>query len=270
MNTPANRINIEGKSVNIFQTTPAKPITTINVPTYTSWIVGIPDFFSIREINYFPMSASDWSVFESENYDATIVAVLKPKRGVPGTPKRTWVERWMREGMRRSVRAVFIVHSNDIPHLLLFQHKSSGGPVPFLYGGKLQEGEGERDGLMRVLRPIIMKSKAQDTCDWKVGELISKYWRPEFDNNMYPYIPPHVTRPKEEISLFQVVLPPRCVFGLRENESISAVPIPEIVKAPQNWPTIISCIPSLISRFTFYNYVPGRPGPGNLPPQNRR
>jgi cleavage and polyadenylation specificity factor subunit 5 len=215
------------------------------------------------------MSVSDWSVFESENYDSTIVPVLKPKVGIPGNPKRSWVERWMREGMRRTVKAVFIVHSNDVPHILLFHQRTVTGTVPFLYGGKLQEGESDREGMMRVLRPVIMKSKSDDSCEWKVGELISKFWRPEFDTNIYPYLPPHVTRPKEEISLFQVVLPPRCVFGLREGVSISAVPVHEIVKTPGNWPASISCLPSLISRFTFYNYVPGRPGPGNLPTMRR-
>lgn len=215
------------------------------------------------------MSASDWSVFESGNYDSTILTQLKPKKGLHGHPKPSWVERWMREGMRRTVKAVFIVHSNDIPHILLFNQRTSTGMTPFLYGGKLLEGESEREGMMRLLRPVILKSKSEDTCEWKVGELISKYWRPEFDGNVYPYIPSHVTRPKEEISLFQVILPPRCVFGLRDGVSLAAVPVHEIVKAPQNWPAVISCLPSLISRFTLYNYVPGRPGPGNLPLQRR-
>jgi len=210
------------------------------------------------------MSSADWSVFETENYDGTVVSTLKTKSGIPGVPKRSWADRWAREGMRRSVKAVFIVHSNDVPHFLIFQQRTPNGTVPFLHGGKLQESESDKDGLIRILRSFIMKSKSDDSCEWKVGELISKLWRPEFDDRVYPYIPSQVTRPKEEISLFQVILPPRCVFALREGVSITAVPIHDILKNPTSLPPTISCLPSLVSRFTFYNYVPGRPGPGNL------
>jgi cleavage and polyadenylation specificity factor subunit 5 len=206
------------------------------------------------------MSTCDWSIFESENYDGTIVSTLKPKSGIPGVPKKSWVERWVREGMRRTVKAILIVHSNGVPHFLIFQQKTPSGVVSFLHGGKLQESESERDGLARILRSFIMKSKSGDSCEWKVGELISKLWRPDFDDRLYPYIPAHVTRPKEEISFFQVILPPRCVFALREGVSITAVPVHDILKNPTALPATISCLPSLVSRFTFYNYVPGRPG----------
>ena len=211
------------------------------------------------------MSSPDWSVYYSENYDGTVVTGQKPKLGVPGVPKKSWMKRWSREGMRRTVRAVFLTHSNGVPHILVFQQATEGGPVPFLFGGKLQEGESEREGLTRQLRSFIMKTKSADSCEWKVGEVISKFYRPEFDQRIYPYIPPHVTRPKEEITLLQVVLPPKCVFALREGMSISAIPIPELLKAPQSHPVMIGSLPALIARFTLYQYVPGRPGFAPLP-----
>jgi cleavage and polyadenylation specificity factor subunit 5 len=211
------------------------------------------------------MASSDWSIYEADNYDGTILTQIKPKSGISGKPKPSWVKRWLREGMRRTVRAVFLTHRNGVPHFVILQHHSKHGVTPLLFGGKLQEGESERDGLTRLLRTFILKAKSTDSCEWKVGEVISKFFRPEFDDGIYPYIPPHVTRPKEEISLLQVILPPKCVFGLRDNMSISAVSVHEILKSPGSYPTLVSSLPALISRFTLYNYVPGRPGFAPLP-----
>jgi cleavage and polyadenylation specificity factor subunit 5 len=205
------------------------------------------------------MSSPDWSVYESQNYDGTVVSHQKPKFGLPGIPKKSWMKRWLNEGMRRTVKAVFVTHIDCVPHLLLFQQADEGRSVSFLYGGKLAEGESEREGLTRILRGFILKDKSSDSCEWKVGEVICKYYRPEFDERIYPLVPAHVTRPKEEISVLQVVLPPKCVFALRESVTISAVPFNEILRNPQNYSTMIASLPSLISRFTLYNYVSGRP-----------
>lgn len=207
------------------------------------------------------MSSSDWSTYDAQNYDGVCLTTLKPKKGLIGIPKRSWVDRWVNEGMRRTVRAVFITHTDGVPHIVIFRQ----GSHSFLCGGKLTEGESEREGLSRHLQSVILKDKLSDSCEWKVGEVIAKFYRPEFDERIYPYIPPHVTRPKEEITLLQVVLPPRCVFGLREGTSMSAVSVSTILKNPEEYPPLVSALPQLISRFVFYTYVPGRPGFAPLP-----
>jgi cleavage and polyadenylation specificity factor subunit 5 len=212
---------------------------------------------------------SDWSVYESSNYDGVTLPTLKPKLGLVGEPKRSWMKRWMNEGMRRTVRAVFITHTDESPHVVIFRQLTGREPHLFLCGGKLLEGESEKEGLSRQLRSVILKDRQADSCEWKVGDIIAKYYRPEFDNRIYPYVPAHVTRPKEEITLIQVILPPRCVFGLREGISMSAIPVHEILKNPQAYPTLISALPQLISRFVLYNFVPGRPGFAPLPNNKR-
>ncbi len=201
------------------------------------------------------MASQDWSIYELGNYDGSVVTGIRPKAGVSGIPKPSWVKRWAREGMRRTVRAVLMVHSNDVPHILVFQQKTEQGTVPFLFGGKLSEGESEKDGMARLMKSFIMKTKSEDVCEWRIGESIGKFWRPEFDENLYPYVPQHVTRPKEEIMLFQVVLPPKCVFALRKGMAITAVPVHEIMKSGNEMGPLISSLPSIVSRFTFYNYV---------------
>jgi cleavage and polyadenylation specificity factor subunit 5 len=207
------------------------------------------------------MASSDWSTYETQNYDGVCLATLKPKKGLVGIQKKSWFERWVNEGMRRTVRAVIITHSDGVPHIVLFRQ----GAHIFLCGGKLAEGESEKEGLSRHLRSVILKDKLSDSCEWKIGDVIAKFYRPEFDDRIYPYIPSHVTRPKEEITLIQVILPPRCVFGLREGTNMSAVPVHEILKNPDALPILVSALPQLISRFVFYNYVPGRPGFAPLP-----
>jgi cleavage and polyadenylation specificity factor subunit 5 len=155
---------------------------------------------------------------------------------------------------------VFITHIDGVLHLLVFKKTQGSESVPFLFGGKLIEGESERDGLARHLQGFIMKDKSSDSCEWKVGEVLTKLYRPEFDERVYPFVPPHVSRPKEEITLIQVVLPPKCVFALRESVSISAVAMHDILRSPGSFPFLISSLPVLISRFTLYSYVPGRSG----------
>ena len=214
------------------------------------------------------MASADWSVYESQNYDGICLPNQKPKFGVPGIPKKSWVKRWLNEGMRRTVRAVFITHNQGVPHVIVLKQTTPEGVAQFLPGGKLLEGESDREGLSRYLRSVIMKDKSSDSCEWKVGELLGKFYRPEFDDRVYPYLPPHVTRPKEEISVFQVVLPPRCVFALRDGVTVSAIAVHDILKSPEIFPSLVACLPQLISRFTLYNYVPGRPGFAPLP--NRR
>jgi cleavage and polyadenylation specificity factor subunit 5 len=203
-----------------------------------------------------PMSTLDWTVYEIANYNGSFAPDLRPKLGVPGTPKPSWVKRWATEGMRRTVRAVMVVHSDSVPHYLVFQQKSESGTLQsFLFGGKLQEGESERDGMARLLKSFILKSKSGDVCEWRVGESLGKFWRPDFDENVYPYIPPHVTRPKEEITLLQIILPPKCVFALRKHVTVTAMPLHDILRDSSKLHPLIGSLPSLTSKYTFYNYV---------------
>ncbi len=49
----------------------------------------------------------------------------------------------------------------------------------------------------------------------QVGECIGQYWRPNFDHHMYPYLPAHVTRPKEVRKLYVVPLQEKAFFEVR-------------------------------------------------------
>lgn len=43
--------------------------------------------------------------------------------------------------------------------------------------------------------------------DWNVEDLISNWWRPNFEPPQYPYIPAHITKPKELRRMYLVQLP---------------------------------------------------------------
>lgn len=43
--------------------------------------------------------------------------------------------------------------------------------------------------------------------DWEVGDTLAQWWRPNFETYMYPYIPGHVSRPKECKKLYFIRLP---------------------------------------------------------------
>lgn len=49
----------------------------------------------------------------------------------------------------------------------------------------------------------------------QVGECVGTWWRPNFDTVFYPYLPPHITRPKELKKLFVVPLLERTCFSVR-------------------------------------------------------
>ena len=67
------------------------------------------------------------------------------------------------------------------------------------------------DSHLRRLRGLGCRSRAST----QVGECIATWWRPHFEAEMYPYVPPHVTRPKECKRIFVVHLPEKCYFAVR-------------------------------------------------------
>lgn len=72
------------------------------------------------------------------------------------------------------------------------------------------EAEGLRQRLISQLSPTA----ASLATDWVIGDCVAAYWRPHFEPQMYPYLPVHVTRPKETRKLFTVHLPERCYFAV--------------------------------------------------------
>lgn len=48
--------------------------------------------------------------------------------------------------------------------------------------------------------------------EWEVGDTLAQWWRPNFETFMYPFVPAHVTRPKECKKLYFIQLPRQSTF----------------------------------------------------------
>jgi len=58
---------------------------------------------------------------------------------------------------------------------------------------------------------------------WDIGDCLGTSWRPNFDTISYPYLPPHVTRPKECRKMFVVPLPDRALFAVSQTRAAVAL-----------------------------------------------
>jgi cleavage and polyadenylation specificity factor subunit 5 len=68
---------------------------------------------------------------------------------------------------------------------------------------------------------------------------------------MYPYMPAHIMKPKEQKKIFLVHLPEKRTFAVPKNMKLLAVPLFELYDNKERYGPIISCIPQMLSRFDF-------------------
>uniref|UniRef100_A0A0D6R8P2 Pre-mRNA cleavage factor Im 25 kDa subunit n=1 Tax=Araucaria cunninghamii TaxID=56994 RepID=A0A0D6R8P2_ARACU len=154
---------------------------------------------------------------------------------------------YLREGIRRYVEGILLVHEYDCPHLLLLQ---KGNKIIKLPGGRLRPGENEIEGLKRKLTSKLISNSSHYQPDWKIGECVGVWWRPNFETSMIPYCPPHVTQPKECKKIFIVHLSEKECFTSAKNMKILAVPLFELYNNIQAYGPEISSIPMQLSRFS--------------------
>ncbi|ORX41930.1 cleavage and polyadenylation specific factor 5 [Piromyces finnis] len=154
-------------------------------------------------------------------------------------------------GIRRTVEGVLVVHEHNHPHVLLLQIANTFFKLP---GDALKPGEDEIEGLkLRLSQKLSPASQVGlDTSDWEVGELLSIWYRPNFENFMYPYIPAHITKPKEMKKIFLIHLPEKKTFSVPKNMKLLAVPLFELYDNSARYGPQLAALPHLLSRF---NYV---------------
>ncbi|WOL18223.1 hypothetical protein Cni_G27016 [Canna indica] len=155
---------------------------------------------------------------------------------------------YMKEGMRTSVEGILLVQEHNHPHLLLLQIGNTFCKLP---GGRLKPGENEIDGMKRKLSSKLAASTPSFQPNWQIGECVATWWRPNFETIMYPYCPPHITKPKECKKLFIVHLTERDYFAVPKNLKLLAVPLFELYDNVQRYGPVISTIPQQLSRFQF-------------------
>jgi cleavage and polyadenylation specificity factor subunit 5 len=155
-------------------------------------------------------------------------------------------QNYERTGLQKTVEAILLVHNHGHPHVLLLQTTSSLFRLP---GGPINPGEREEISLSSQLSEKLAIVSDNVINTWNIGECISIWWRPNFETFMYPYIPPHITRPKEEKRIYIVHLPEHFMFTIPKNMKLLAVPLFELYDNSLRYGPIISSIPHIISRF---------------------
>jgi len=106
---------------------------------------------------------------------------LEKDRSVPERLQRM-KENYEKEGMRRSVDAVLLVHLHNHPHVLLLQlgnHQKGFFKLP---GGTCRPDENEVQCLERKLVKRLAPKGINPK--WQIGDCISTWYRPNFDTLM--------------------------------------------------------------------------------------
>lgn len=114
--------------------------------------------------------------------------------------------------MRVTVEGVLVVHERGHPCVLMLQIAETFFKLP---GDVLRQGEDEIEGLkLRLSHKLSAATKDIYTSakEWKIGQLLATWWRPNFETFVYPYLPPHITNPKEIKRMYLVHLPSKSML----------------------------------------------------------
>ncbi|OLY81793.1 Pre-mRNA cleavage factor Im 25 kDa subunit 2 [Smittium mucronatum] len=186
-------------------------------------------------------------------------------------------------GIVKTTEAVILVHEHNFPHVLMLQIANTYFKLPgtreisilkqdtstIIPQEHLSESavrntspnflnETElgvfRSSLNRYLAPLVsdssLETEPQDL-DWQLGELLSVWYRPNFSTELYPYLPAHVSRPKEIIRLQLVLLPERRKLCVPRNMNLVAVPLFELYENSDRYGAQLAGLAHNLSRFEF-------------------
>jgi len=189
------------------------------------------------------------TVYPIANYNFGVKAPRVEKDKSVGDRLLRMRAKYLKEGQRRSVEGILLVQDHGHPHILLLQIGNTFYKLP---GGRLRPGETEIEGLKRKLVSNLSPEEASLATNWEIGDCAGIYWRPNFENNiLYPYLPPHITKPKECKKIFIVPLPEKCYFSVPRNLKLMAVPLFELYENMPRYGPVISALPQMLSRFHF-------------------
>merc|ERR1711920_435916 len=150
-----------------------------------------------------------------------------------------------------TVYGILTASDHKATHIIVLR-----GPQDYrleLPGGRVELGKSEIASLEQKLSKQLMPELQELKFKWKVGELVGVFYRPSYSDFVYPYLPTHVSNPKEILKLYFVQLPERCSFSILENCTIVAVPIFDFFNNATQWGNIFSSIPTILSRLNLVN-----------------
>lgn len=118
-------------------------------------------------------------------------------------------EHYEQHGMRRTCEGILVCHEHNHPHILMLQIANAFFKLP---GDYLRPDDEEIPGFKARLNERLAPQGVQSTGDgvhgeWEIADTLAQWWRPNFETFMYPFMPAHVTRPKECKKLYLIQLP---------------------------------------------------------------
>ncbi|KAM7199807.1 Pre-mRNA cleavage factor Im 25 kDa subunit 2 [Rhypophila sp. PSN 637] len=205
----------------------------------------IPLDFNARQpqtIRLYPLSNYTFGVKETQpEEDPSVIARLKRLQ-----------EHYAEHGMRRTCEGVLVCHEHNHPQVLMLQIANAFFKLP---GDYLKPDEDEIDGLKQRLderlAPVGSLGEGEKPVDWEVGDCLAQWWRPNFETFMYPFVPAHITRPKECKKLYFIQLPQAKVLSVPKNMKLLAVPLFELYDNTARYGAQLAAIPHLLSRYNF-------------------
>ncbi|CBZ50000.1 hypothetical protein NCLIV_004770 [Neospora caninum Liverpool] len=245
-------------------------------PAATTAATHHPDSQQAKHSSRREARQPDWSVYAASAYESQTDTALEGKweflsarsdRPQAAALLRKRLTTYQRQGLRRSVAPVFFCHLREYLHLLLLLHREERRYSLFTF--KSKSWERPEDVLERKLERVCTKHRSEveksSSYTWvadqrsekvaaEVGEFLGELWKSEFDEEPRPFLPPHVTRPKEKIRLYQVLLPPTCSFRLPPAFSLAAIPLCDL--RPEIHGTALAGVAHLVSRFRFRLLAP--------------
>ncbi|KKK18746.1 cleavage and polyadenylation specific factor 5 [Aspergillus ochraceoroseus] len=238
--------------------------TTTATSLQSSYPPIIPKDFSAKQpktIRLYPLSNYTFGTKETQpEEDPSVLARLKRLE-----------EHYDEHGMRRTCEGILVCHEHNHPHVLMLQIANAFFKLyvrPLAFGsltvGNVENlshmldvaGREETDRFKKRLNERLAPVGSQFSGegvneDWEIGDTLAQWWRPNFETFMYPFLPGHVTRPKECKKLYFIQLPKKKVLSVPKNMKLLAVPLFELYDNTARYGPQLSAIPHLLSRYNF-------------------
>jgi len=179
-----------------------KMSTITKTALQTSYPPILPKSFNDNQpktIRLYPLSNYTFGTKETQpEEDPSVLARLKRLE-----------EHYVEYGMRRTCEGILVCHEHNHPHILMLQIANAFFKLPGDYlKPEDEEIEGFKMRLNERLAPVGTQFSGEGVNEeWEIGDTLAQWWRPNFETFMYPFIPAHVTRPKECKKLYFIQLP---------------------------------------------------------------
>jgi len=190
-------------------------------------------------------------LYDIENYNFCDKNPHKPMRDISTGARLTRLKRKFEErGCVRSVEAVLLVHIHHHPHIFVVRDAAGQYRLP---GGKCHEVEDDKQCIMRKLRTFLGQEGGAamgSHLGFTVGDLLGEWTRPNLEALLYPYCPPHITRPKEVRRVYLVRMPATFTFSVPKNMKLLSVPLFELFDNTTRFGSVVlASLPQCLSRF---------------------